>query len=92
MPHRHRDNPSRHPLRRRPGPEHLLGELVLEYEPNDEIRQNRNRIEDANIVSLAGPYAQRRHDASSKWKRGKDLKEASRLIDALISSVARRAG
>jgi hypothetical protein len=63
--------------------EHLLGELDLEYESNDEIRRNRNRIEDAILVSLAGPYAQRRHDPSSKWRRGKDLKEASRLIYAL---------
>src|SRR6266404_6649221 len=63
--------------------EHLLGELVLEYEPEDEIRRNRNRIEDAIRVSLAGPYAQRRHDPSSKWRRGKDLKEASDLIYCL---------
>jgi len=63
--------------------EHLLGELVLEYEPEDEIRRNRNRIEDAIRVSLAGPYAQRRHDPASKWRRGKDLKEASDLIYCL---------
>ena len=63
--------------------QHLLGELVLEYEPDDEIRRNRNRIEDAIRVSLAGPYAQRRHDPASKWRRGKDLKEASDLIYCL---------
>ncbi len=53
----------------------------MEYD--DEIRQNRNRIDDAIYVSLAGPYAQRRHDPSSKWRRGKDLKEASDLIYCL---------
>src|SRR5882762_10896217 len=69
--------------------EHLLGELVLEYEPEDEIRRNRNRIEDAIRVSLAGPYAQRRHDPSSKWRRGKDLKEASDLIYLYCDRSAR---
>jgi hypothetical protein len=58
--------------------EHLIGDLILEYD--DEVRQNRSRIDDAILVSLAGPYAQRRHDPSSKWRRGKDLKEVSDLI------------
>ncbi len=61
--------------------QHLLGDFILEYD--DEIRQNRNRIDDAILVSLAGPYAQRRHDPSSKWRRGKDLKEVSDLIYCL---------
>ena len=60
--------------------QHLLGEIILEYD--DEIRQNRSRIEDAIYVSLAGPYAQRRHDPSSEWRRGKDRKEASDLLPA----------
>src|SRR5258708_4823121 len=58
--------------------QHLLGDLDLEYEPDDEIRRNRSRIEDAIRVSLAGAYAQRRHDPSSKWRRGKE--EASDLV------------
>jgi len=45
-----------------------------------EIPPDRNRIDDAILVSLAGSYAQRRHDPSSKWRRGKDLKEVSDLI------------
>ncbi len=67
--------------------QHLLDDddiaLALEYGHEDEIRRNRNRIEDAIRVSLAGPYAQRRHDPASKWRRGKDLKEASDLIYCL---------
>jgi len=67
--------------------QHLLDDddiaLALEYGHEDEIRRNRSRIEDAIRVSLAGPYAQRRHDPASKWRRGKDLKEASDLIYCL---------
>jgi hypothetical protein len=67
--------------------QHLLDDddiaLALEYGHEDEIRRNRNRIEDAIRVSLAGPYAQRRHDPASKWRRGKDLKEARHLVDCL---------
>jgi len=67
--------------------QHLLDDddiaLALEYGHEDEIRRNRSRIEDTIRVSLAGPYAQRRHDPASKWRRGKDLKEASDLIYCL---------
>jgi ATP-dependent Zn protease len=67
--------------------EHLLDdddiELALEHGHQDEIRRSRNHIEDAIFVSLAGPYAQRRHAPSSKWRRGKDHQQASRLIYAL---------
>jgi hypothetical protein len=61
--------------------QHLLGEIILEYD--DEIRQNRNLIKDAIHVSLAGPYAQRRHDSAFKWRRGRDRREASDLIYCL---------
>jgi hypothetical protein len=64
-------------------------DLALEYGHQDEIRRNRNRIGDAILVSLAGPYAQRRHAPSSKWRRGKDIKEASRLIYALYQHCHR---
>src|SRR5215470_11587884 len=69
--------------------EHMLGDVILEYD--DEVRQNRNYIEDAILVSLAGPYAQRRHDPSSKWRRGKDLKEASDLVYCLYRHCNRSA-
>ena len=60
--------------------EHLLGEFDLEHEPDDEIRRIRGHIEDAIFVSLAGPYAQRRHDPSSTWRSSEGIKEASDLI------------
>src|SRR6267378_2031658 len=73
--------------------QHLLDDddiaLALEYGHEDEIRRNRSRIEDAIRVSLAGPYAQRRHDPSSKWRRGKDLKEASDLVYLYCDRSAR---
>jgi len=35
------------------------------------------------MAAIAGPYAQRRHDPSSKWRRGKDFKEARYLVYCL---------
>jgi hypothetical protein len=49
----------------------LLGRVDIEFEiDHDKKRRNRGRIEDAIVIALAGPFAQRHYSPRSNWRIG----------------------